>query len=88
MAAPQVPQGLAGQLQDSEGVGEPTRFGPVEGQVGRSQLPDAPEALKDRRIHQVNREGFCGLLPGEADRPVEWIVISAGAHPAWICSAS
>ena len=76
------------QMKDPQGVGEAAGLGPVEGQVGRPQLPDPPEPLEDRRVDQIDRQGFGGFAPGQSDRPVQRIALGAGAHPASICSAS
>ena len=51
----QLPQGLPGQVQHPQGMGEAARFGAVEGEKGRPQLADPAQPLEGRAVDQIDR---------------------------------
>ena len=76
----QVGEGPAGQLQHPQGVGEPARLGPVEGEKRRPQLADAAQTLEGWRVDQRHGHRLFGAGAVEFDRAVQGIVVSAPCH--------
>ena len=73
-------EGLAGQLQHPQGMGEAARFRPMEGEVGGAQLADAAQALKGGRIDQVDGQGFGRIAALQPNRPMQGVVVGALTH--------
>ena len=76
----QAIKGLAGQVQHPERMGKAARFGPMEGEKGRPQLADAPQALEGGAINQVHGQGLGRPAALEPDPPMQGVVVGALAH--------
>ena len=73
-------QGAASQVKNADGMGEAAGFSAVEGEKGRPQLADAPQALKRRGIDQGDHHRLGWIVAVENDFAVERIVIRATLH--------
>ena len=68
------------QMKDPQRVGESTGFSAVKGEVGRTQLADASQALERRRVHQVHHHSLGWGLAVKTNAAMQRVVIGPLAH--------